>query len=293
MPTVPEIKHNPEPIREGDFRYPPFSFTFFPELETVHELALSRGEPNLNNLNWLTSLTRPGSEPKTLIKDQFLFLSDNSPLSSAEPRPQLEKTHALHIYAAAKLEHLLRLQALTTPVGTNNGIGKLVAENLAKLSNTYRNRFSESQQDIHLLKLAHDLSMYALRFKEPDFHGPSQSLSHWLHLQYHGTDRITQEELIENEERLKLCLSLAEMGEDPSSTYSHILVRDLVTTFERLGKKDDRDLLESHYVNIPTQKTRVEVLTNHAMDNARKERVVAQQQTAQNYRKNKRRRNKR
>ncbi len=98
---------------------------------------------------------------------------------------------------------------------------------------------------------------------------------------------------MENEERLKLCLALAEIGEGPENTYSHIIARDLITNYEKLEKQEEGDLLKIHYRNIPDEVSAVNRLDRQERDRQRRIDMEENQTLPPVFKRNKKRRKKR
>lgn len=271
------------------YEYPPFSILHNPALQQAHELYLTRRSQTdeLTSVRWLYSLTQLNSEAKLPFGERFHNFSDNSPLSTPKPN-QIEPTKGLLIYTSSRLEHLLRLQAVTTPEGTNNGISMMLSSELAQLSNAYRRDFQREQGKPYLVDIAHSLAMYALRYKQPDHHGYSQSLGHWLHLPVSIYERYMNE-FDQFEEVLKLSLALEEIGYGAENNYVQFLVRDLKALYELKGEPKKAQELEDHYKNIPSIENEIEKAWRKEYDLNRKKRME-EQAVQQPKRKRKRRR---
>ncbi len=236
------------------YEYPPFSIVHNPDTRQAHELFLNHTShmDNLSATRWLYSLTQLNSDAKMPLGERFHNFSDNSPLSTPE-KSQIEPTKGLLIYTSSRLEQLLRFQGVSTPEGTDNGISMMLSSELAQLSNAYRSQHKIDPSKTYFLNIAHSLAMYALRFKQPDHHGYSQSLGHWLHLPV-SIDMRHIEMLDQSEEVLKLSLALVEIGYGPQQTYVKPLIRDLKKLYELKGEPEKVKELEEHYKDIPSNK---------------------------------------
>lgn len=255
------------PVIEG-YPYPPFSLLHDPELAKIHDLARSHPQPD-NNLEvacMLFSLTGYVAEGTRKQQAQalngpngpFYAFGDKTPLIRPAKVEKLPSTTALLTYTAAKLEHLLRLQAVRTQEGTDNGISRMLASTLGRLSNAYRTRYELCGAEPHVLLVAHDLSQYARRYEQPDFHGYSQTVGHWLHL---NTDVILpwhKNRYPEYEERLRLALALEELGPGPQD-YAQFVARDLGTLYSYLGREHEAQALKTHFSAVPHERQEPEI----------------------------------
>lgn len=270
------------------YEYPPFTIVRNPDIQQAHELFLSHASQmdNLSAARWLCSLTQLNSDAKLPFGNRFYNFSDNSPLNTPELQ-QIDPTTGLLIYTSSKLEQMLRLQRVSTPEGTDNGISMMLSSELAQLSGAYRSRYALTPERVHYLDIAHSLATYALRFKAPDGHGYSQSLGHWLHLPVSVYER-SADKFDHYEEVLKLSLALEEVGYGPQNTYVPLLVRDLKRLYELQGRTDDVEILEEHYKDIPSVKDEIEKAWQKEYDLNRKKRM--EEQAAQQPKRRKRRR---
>ena len=259
------------------FEYPPFSILKNQALKSIHELVLTNcsQKNDLETVKWLVSLTQPQENGKLLFGNRFISFSNNSPLSGRGHTPkQIEDTQALHIYTSAKLEHLLRMQRVQAPEGTDNGLSIMLSDQLSKLSNTYRQYYEVIFPKPYLLSVAHSLAMYALRFKKPDGSGYSQSLAHWLHLPVNVFPNYV-DRFEEYEEILKLSLALTEIGYGPQNTYVEFLVRDLKEIYQFKGNADSVRELGEHFKEIPRIKNEIEKAWQKEHDLSRKKAAKA------------------
>lgn len=272
-----------------EFEYLPFSILHNPALQQAHELYLTycSQKNGLSGARWLVSLTVPQEDGKLPFNNRFYSFSDNSPLSTPEPK-QLVATTGLLTYTSAKLEQLLRLQGVSTPEGTDNGISVMLSSELAQLSNAYRSQYRLDQGKAYLLDIAHSLAMYALRFKRPDHHGYSQPLGHWLHLPV-SVDSMHLEMLDQYEEVLKLSLALEEIGYGPQQTYVKFLVGDLKTLYELRGDSESVQELEEHFKDIPSIQDEIEKAWQKEYDLRRKKEMEARSNQVPKRRKRRRR----
>ncbi len=261
-----EIFSSRQAERVEGFEYPPFSIVNNPALREVHELtrAYCHNMDGLSTARWLFNLPDHEAKPRSALgyAGRFTSVSDHSSSGpSLFTGQKAEDTQALLIYTTAKLEHELRLQGVRAPEGTDSGISKMIASELAKLSNIYRYQYEKSEDKPgHLIVLAHDLSQYAFRFKGPDPLGYMQTLGHWLHLSVDSHPKLMKpEKFNEYEEKLKLILALEELGSGPQNEYVPLVVRDLKTLYVLQSRDEEVQVLEDHFRDIPSVRGEPEI----------------------------------
>lgn len=241
-----------EVLKVEGFNYPPYTILKNADVANAHNLALThfrQGDDELTAVKKLYSLTQVSADRKHYPGNQFEDTSDDSPSCFVGKGPILSSTQSLLTYTAARLEKLLRFQAIETPKGTDNGISLMYSNQLAQLSNVYRARGERDQGDYNY-RIAHSLSMYALRFHRPDHHGYSQTLGHWLDGEAFGY-KHHKEQLPHSEEILKLSLALEEIGYGSENDYSHMIAERLVELYRFKEEDENAQELEDHFKNTP------------------------------------------
>jgi hypothetical protein len=269
----------PTPESVPGYDYPPFSIVHDPEIRRVHEVVQEHttGMNRVEEAHWVHHMLDYPDQPKgqkrrgyapldernPFLKG-FIRIADHSPehAGNFETPGQVVGTVALRTYAFARLEYTKRFEEAEEPFKGDQGLSRMLHLEAAQLSNVLRKRYLHEPDKPDLLLLAHEISILGARYRQPDAAGYSQTMGHWLHLQYNKvnpdfprTHPGSEAEADAHVRRLKLILALEELGWGPQNLYvkDHV-VRDLLALYTVIGRDEEAATLEGHFAAIPSLK---------------------------------------